>query len=72
MGLGRPWDRAQGAASGCCWALLRGATAHSCQCPTAGGPAGAPRNFLPVSAHHILFSPRRARILGCVSPILPH
>ena len=71
-GLGRPQGRAQGAASGCCWALLWGAAARSCCAPQLGGPRRAPRNFLPISAHHILFSPRRVCILGCVSPILPH
>jgi len=57
-GSGRRWGRAQSAARSC--------RARS------WGARGAPRNFLPASAHHILFSPRRVRILGCVSPVLPH
>lgn len=75
-GKGSGFRQTMGPSPGCCQRLLLGSAA-GCHCPllpcpTAGGPAGPPRNFLPVSAHHILFSPRRARILGCVSPILPH
>lgn len=56
-----------------------GPSAHSCTAAAAAlpgclqlGDPWAPGNFLPVSAHHILFSLHHVRILGCVRPTLPH